>query len=110
MSTIILEPRKTSNSLLERYYNLLHQAKELLVSCKSEIRRYKRLLRHTKDPDAISKIQEQLDALEDLKWFLQDAIKYARLCRWHSCIEKGIQHLEKTLKTSRNSFRKLNRL
>jgi len=101
---------KTSNSLLERYYNLLHQVRELLVSCKREIRRYERLLRHTKDPAEISKIQQKLDALEDLKWFLEDTIKYARLCRWHSCIEEGIQHLEKTLKTGRSSFRKLNRL
>ncbi|WP_287197071.1 hypothetical protein [Thermococcus sp.] len=96
--------------MLERYYNLLHQVQELLVVCKFEIRRHERLLRHTKDPDAISKIQEQLNTLEELKLLLEDAIKYARLCRWHSCIEEGIPHLEKTLKTGRSSFQKLNRL
>jgi len=94
---------KSSNSLLERYYNLLHQVRELLVSCKSEIRRYKRLLRHTKEPDEISKIQQKLDALEDLKLLLQDAIKYARLCRWHNCIEEGIQHLENALHYYQNA-------
>lgn len=93
--TLRIESSKPS---IEEYYSLLRQVQNLLLVCKSEIARLRRIRNRCRDTQNIAKLNDKIEDLTKLRMYLENVIRYARKCRRDGYLDEAIQFLKEVLK------------
>jgi len=90
---------ETSKPSLDEYYSLLREVQNLLLVCKSEIARLRRIRNRCRDQQNIAKLNDRINDLTKLRMYLENVIRYARKCRRDGYLDEAIEFLKEVLKS-----------
>jgi len=89
---------ETPQPKIEEYYEMLREVQNLLIVCKSEISRLRRIRNQCRDQHNIIKIDEKINDLTKLRMYLDNVVKYARKCRREGYLDEAIEVLKEVVK------------
>ena len=89
---------ETPEPKIEEYYTLLRKVQNLLIVCKSEIARLRRIRNRCRDQHNIAKLDDRINDLTKLRMYLENVVKYARKCRRDGYIDEAINILKEVVK------------
>ena len=88
---------ETPEPKIEVYYEMLREVQNLLIVCKSEISRLRRLRNKCRDQRNITKLDDRINDLTKLRMYLENVVKYARKCRREGYLDEAINILKEVL-------------